>query len=197
MGDRDDVRRPRRVPGPGLLQRPLCRGVLQKASPELYAEYKSDKTSSFLGFPEGRGLTAGNWADIKKIDADKRTPEQKTVVEADQTGDRHTLIADSVIPATMAVIYLILLDLLQVDRRLPPGPHRRAANTTTKTPRGPSRGIRTPASVKPARFADGGFRELASRESGPGGTPAAGGFPEERSNHNGRSSPHRPQPQSS
>jgi hypothetical protein len=30
-------------------------------------------------------------------------------VEADQQGDRRTLKADSLIPATMAVIYLILL----------------------------------------------------------------------------------------
>jgi len=96
-------------PGLGYFKDRYAGEALQKASPEIYAEYKSDKTSSFLGFPEGRGIDGMKLGEIKKIEADKRTPEQKTVVEADQTGDRHTLIADSAIPATMAVIYLFLL----------------------------------------------------------------------------------------
>ena len=41
--------------------------------------------------------------------ADQRTPEQKAVAEASIAGDRKTLKADSFIPATMAVIYLLLL----------------------------------------------------------------------------------------
>ena len=40
---------------------------------------------------------------------ENRTPEQSSVVAADQTGDRHTLKADAFIPGTMAVIYLLLL----------------------------------------------------------------------------------------
>ena len=37
------------------------------------------------------------------------TEVQKTVTKADQDGDRKTLKADSLIPATMAAIYLLLL----------------------------------------------------------------------------------------
>ena len=43
--------------------------------------------------------------------ADRRapkTPEQQTVVEASIIGDRETLKADSFIPLTMAIIYLLL-----------------------------------------------------------------------------------------
>ncbi|MEI6872502.1 MAG: hypothetical protein WCL08_09495, partial [Verrucomicrobiota bacterium] len=37
------------------------------------------------------------------------TDDQKTIVKANQTGDRATLKADSFIPMTMAAIYLALL----------------------------------------------------------------------------------------
>ena len=36
------------------------------------------------------------------------TPEQKLLAEANQKGDRMTLRADAAIPATMALIYLLL-----------------------------------------------------------------------------------------
>ena len=39
----------------------------------------------------------------------KLTPAEKAVHEASIEGDRHTLRADSFIPATMAAIYLLLL----------------------------------------------------------------------------------------
>ena len=45
----------------------------------------------------------------EKAEAAKRTPEQKAAVDASIAGDRKTLVADSAIPATMAVIYLLLL----------------------------------------------------------------------------------------
>ena len=38
-----------------------------------------------------------------------RTPEQQQIVDANQTGDRRTLLADSFIPVAMAAIYLLLL----------------------------------------------------------------------------------------
>ncbi|MCA9051676.1 MAG: hypothetical protein KDA89_23220, partial [Planctomycetaceae bacterium] len=42
-------------------------------------------------------------------DGEAPTPEQKEVLDVSITGDRRTLVADSAIPAAMAVIYLILL----------------------------------------------------------------------------------------
>jgi hypothetical protein len=43
------------------------------------------------------------------ISSGNASDEQETVQEADIRGDRRTLRADSIIPATMAVIYLGLL----------------------------------------------------------------------------------------
>ena len=45
----------------------------------------------------------------KAIKADPRTPDQEQLVAAGQEGDRMTLKADSAIPATMAVIYLLII----------------------------------------------------------------------------------------
>ena len=39
----------------------------------------------------------------------KLSTEERTVLESSITGDRKTLVADSLIPATMACIYLALL----------------------------------------------------------------------------------------
>jgi hypothetical protein len=53
------------------------------------------------------GLDGTKLAAAKE--AKEKTPAQVTVVQADQQGDRRTLKADSFIPLTMAVIYLLLL----------------------------------------------------------------------------------------
>src|SRR5205085_11952117 len=72
-------------------------------------EYKADKPSTFLGIKamEAYGLDGKKLGAAK--DAKEKTENQKTVVSADQTGDRKTLKTDSYIPATMAVIYLLIL----------------------------------------------------------------------------------------
>ncbi len=82
---------------------------LQKANPALYATYKAEKPSTFLFLAPVNGLDGTKLAAAQAVPADKRTPEQKTVTDASIAGDRHTLQADSFIPMTMAVIYLMLL----------------------------------------------------------------------------------------
>jgi MFS family permease len=81
---------------------------LQKANPALYATYKAEKPSKFLFLEPATGLDGTKLAAAQAVAADKRTPEQKTVADASILGDRHTLKADSFIPATMAAIYLLL-----------------------------------------------------------------------------------------
>ena len=63
--------------------------------------------SKFLIFTPVNAIDGKKLADAKE--AKQRTPAQQAIVSADQTGDRKTLKADSVIPAIMAVIYLALL----------------------------------------------------------------------------------------
>ena len=83
---------------------------LNKANPALYAQYKAEKTSSFLVFSEVNGLDGKKLGEVKDAIKDtKATEDQKAVHEADIRGDRHTLQADSAIPAAMAAVYLLLL----------------------------------------------------------------------------------------
>lgn len=95
-------------PGLGYLKDRYAGEELKAKDAALYEEYKAAAPSKFLNIES----TAAFGLDGKKLgeakDAKEKTPQQQTVVAADQTGDRHTLKADSFIPATMAIIYLLL-----------------------------------------------------------------------------------------
>ena len=82
---------------------------LNKANPALYAQYKAPTASKFLFLEPVNGLDGTKLAEVQSADAAKRTPDQKIVADASIAGDRRTLKADSFIPATMAVIYLLIL----------------------------------------------------------------------------------------
>jgi MFS family permease len=82
---------------------------LQKSAPAVYAEFKADKPSKFLFLEPVTGLDGTKLSDVQQLPADKRSDAQKAVAAASIAGDRHTLKADSFIPATMAGIYLLLL----------------------------------------------------------------------------------------
>jgi hypothetical protein len=96
-------------PGLGYCKDRFTGEELQKNDAALFAEYKAPQPSKFLNIES----TAAFGLDGKKLgdakDAKDRTPAQKTVVAADQQGDRKTLKTDAYIPATMAVIYLLIL----------------------------------------------------------------------------------------
>ncbi len=96
-------------PGLGYCKDRFAGEELNAANPALYSEYKAATPSTFLNLKS----TAAYGLDGKKLaeakEAKEKTPDQQTVVAADQRGDRATLKADSFIPATMAGIYLLLL----------------------------------------------------------------------------------------
>jgi MFS family permease len=97
-------------PGLGYSKDRFAGEELRRVNPALAESYKAAKPSTFLNIPATQvygldGTKLGEARDAKK-DA---TEDQKTVVAADQVGDRSTLKVDSFIPATMAVIYLILM----------------------------------------------------------------------------------------
>ena len=104
------------APGLGYAKDRFTEQQLSK-SPQgqvVLAENKAAKPSTFLFF---HPVTA---VDGKAIEAAKKavkdgtaTPEQKLLAEANQAGDRMTLKADAAIPATMAVIYLLLFIYFQ------------------------------------------------------------------------------------
>jgi len=95
-------------PGLGYAKDRFAGEELAKANPALYAQYKAESPSKFLFFEEVHGLDGKKLGDAKAVPADQRTPEQQLVAASDMKGDRHTLKADSFIPATMAAIYLLL-----------------------------------------------------------------------------------------
>ncbi len=82
---------------------------LKKADAAVFAEFKAEKPSQFLIFEGAFGLDGAKLGAVNAIAQDKRDAKQKMVGEANMKGDRRTLVADSFIPATMAVIYLLIL----------------------------------------------------------------------------------------
>jgi len=61
------------------------------------------------GLFEARDAIADSGVKDPNAAVAKLTPEERAVQESSIRGDRKTLVADSFIPATMAVIYLIIL----------------------------------------------------------------------------------------
>ena len=82
---------------------------LQKSNPAVFAEFKAEKPSKFLFFEESFGLDGARLGKVNDTPAAQRDAKQTIVATANNTGDRRTLVADSFIPATMAVIYLLIL----------------------------------------------------------------------------------------
>jgi hypothetical protein len=120
------------APGLGYFKDKYSGEALERVSPGLFNEYKADKPTAFLVFPEGFGLDGKKLGAVQKKLSDARdelaqsgtadpkaafgklSPDEMTVYESSIEGDRRTLKTDSVIPATMAVIYLLLMIYFKV-----------------------------------------------------------------------------------
>ena len=115
-------------PGLGYCKDRFAGEELSKTNPAIFEEYKAPQPSKFLNL----GFTAAYGFDGRKFGAvetklaaareevikaggdptaalERLTPEERAVHEAGIAGDRRTLKTDSFIPATMAVIYLLVL----------------------------------------------------------------------------------------
>lgn len=114
-------------PGLGYAKDRFASEALQKADPAVYEAYKVAETKGFLFFQKVSAIDGKKLGEVQetlkkareesakageqdpKAALGKLDPAQRMVVESSITGDRRTLKADSFIPATMAVIYLLLL----------------------------------------------------------------------------------------
>jgi len=96
-------------PGLGYAKDRFTTERLQATNPAAYEQYRAEKPSTFLFFSDVTGLDGTKLSQAQKTAADEQTPDQKTVVQASIEGDRKTLKADSLIPAAMAAIYLLIL----------------------------------------------------------------------------------------
>ncbi len=96
-------------PGLGYFKDRLAAESLQETSPALYEEFKSDgDPSKFLAFDEVQPINPQTLEAAKALDAGDRTADQQIIIDADIEGNRDTLRVDSLIPAGMAVIFLLL-----------------------------------------------------------------------------------------
>jgi MFS family permease len=94
-------------PGLGYGKDRFAADTLKSADAAAYETVKTPEPSKFLFFAPVNAIDGKKLAEAKE--AKERTDAQKAIVAADQLGDRKTLKADSVIPATMALIYLLML----------------------------------------------------------------------------------------
>lgn len=95
-------------PGLGYAKDRFAAEALQASNPELYAQVENTESpSQFLFLKEINAIDGKALEEASK--AEDPTPEQQAIAAAGQAGDRRTLKADSAIPATMAVIYLLIL----------------------------------------------------------------------------------------
>jgi len=95
-------------PGLGYANDRFAAQVLERENPVAFAEYRSNTPSTLLGYGEVHGLDNKKLGDAKAVDPSKRTEGQKQAIAADQEGNRMTLRADSLLPATLCGIYLLL-----------------------------------------------------------------------------------------
>ena len=100
-------------PGIGYKQDRFASEYLQQKDPAVYQTYKADQTSKFLFFKEITGLDGAKKGTVLSTPDDKLTPQQKIekplITEANLQGGRKALKWTSVVPATMAVLYLLIL----------------------------------------------------------------------------------------
>jgi MFS family permease len=95
-------------PGLGYAKDRYTAEALSKDAPAVYESAKASTVSNYLFL---KPITAVDGAKLEaaKKAGEKGTPDQKAIVKANQQGDRATLKADSYIPLSMAIIYLLLL----------------------------------------------------------------------------------------
>ena len=109
-------------PGIGYKQDYYASEYLQEEAPQVYQEYKSDDTKSFLMFPAIAGLDGKKVGDLvekenaiaaaKAKDQSAENPltqEEQQVLDARIVGGRMALKWTAVVPLAMAIGYLILL----------------------------------------------------------------------------------------
>ncbi len=96
-------------PGLGYAKDRFSGEALEKASPAAYAEFKAGSPSKWLVFSEATGLDGQKVAAATAKKPAERTPNEQATVDAYITGNRQTLKVDSFIPATMALVYLLIL----------------------------------------------------------------------------------------
>ena len=96
-------------PGLGYAKDRFSAETLKTTDAATYEQVKVTTPSKFLFFGEVNAIDGTKLSEAQKLKAEERTPAQKAIVDSSITGDRRTLKADAFIPASMALIYLLML----------------------------------------------------------------------------------------
>jgi hypothetical protein len=96
-------------PGIGYNQDYFASKDLREKAPTVYDEYKSPSKNHFLVFPEIQGLDGSKVGAVRAKPADQRSAPENQVHDADLFGGRMALKMTAAVPATMAILYLLLI----------------------------------------------------------------------------------------
>ncbi len=96
-------------PGIGYKQDYFASTELKQNDPALYEKYKSESENDFLFFPTIQGLDGTMVGEIRDKAEGERSADEKVVGAADLHGGRMALRYTGLVPATMAVCYLLLI----------------------------------------------------------------------------------------
>jgi hypothetical protein len=96
-------------PGIGYKQDYFASTHLKQTAPAVYDQYKAPNENSFLFFPKIVGLDGSKVGAVRGMDPAKRTDDQNKVHDADLHGGRTALRVTAAVPATMAILYLLIL----------------------------------------------------------------------------------------
>ncbi len=95
-------------PGIGYKQDYFASTELKQKAPIVYEEYKASGKSRFLLF-ETQGLDGSKIASVRAKAPGQRDEKENLVHEADLHGGRMALKVTAAVPATMALMYLLLI----------------------------------------------------------------------------------------
>ncbi len=96
-------------PGIGYKQDYFASNDLKEKAPAVYEAYKAPNENKFLFFPPIVGLDGSKVGAVRGKAAEQRTPDEKFVHDADLHGGKTALRVTAAVPATMAVLYLLIL----------------------------------------------------------------------------------------
>jgi hypothetical protein len=96
-------------PGLGYFKDRFTAEALQTTAPSLFVEARSPETKRFLSFESVNPIDGKLLADALATQPSSRSSLQSAVVEASILGDRKTLAVDAILPATLTIVFGVLL----------------------------------------------------------------------------------------
>jgi hypothetical protein len=97
------------TPGLGYFKDRYAAQALEEYNPALYMQARSHESKSFLWFTPVQPIDGKLLSRAIASPLETRSQAEQFVVKASITGDRKTLQADAVIPASLALVFLLIV----------------------------------------------------------------------------------------